>query len=42
LLTDADAYQAMQIDRSPFGDGHAAEHILEWMLESFHMQAAAA
>ena len=42
LLTDADAYQAMQIDRSPFGDGHAAERIVEWMLESFRVQAAAA
>jgi UDP-N-acetylglucosamine 2-epimerase (non-hydrolysing) len=42
LLTDDAAYRAMQIDRSPFGDGHAAERIVEWMLESFHIQAAAA
>lgn len=33
LLTDHHAYAAMQIDRSPFGDGHAAERIVEWMLE---------
>jgi UDP-N-acetylglucosamine 2-epimerase (non-hydrolysing) len=33
LLTDADAYRAMQIERSPFGDGHAAERIVEWLLE---------
>lgn len=42
LLTDGDAYRAMQIERSPFGDGHAAERIVEWMLESFRVQAAAA
>jgi UDP-N-acetylglucosamine 2-epimerase (non-hydrolysing) len=35
LLTDHHAYRAMQIDHSPFGDGHAAERIVEWMLESF-------
>lgn len=34
LLTDQHAFRAMQIDRSPFGDGHAAERIVEWMLES--------
>jgi UDP-N-acetylglucosamine 2-epimerase (non-hydrolysing) len=33
LLTDNQAYAAMQVDRSPFGDGHAAERIVEWMLE---------
>jgi UDP-N-acetylglucosamine 2-epimerase (non-hydrolysing) len=33
LLTDNHAYAAMQVDRSPFGDGHAAERIVEWMLE---------
>ena len=33
LLTNSQAYAAMQIDRSPFGDGHAAERIVEWMLE---------
>jgi UDP-N-acetylglucosamine 2-epimerase (non-hydrolysing) len=42
LLTDGEVYRAMQIDRSPFGDGHAAERIIEWMLESFRFQAAAA
>ena len=33
LLTDAKAYAAMQTDHSPFGDGHAAERIVQWMLE---------
>lgn len=33
LLTDPVAYAAMQTERSPFGDGHAAERIVEWMLE---------
>ena len=33
LLTDPQAYAAMQIDHSPFGDGHAAERIVGWMLE---------
>lgn len=33
LLTDQSAYAAMQISRSPFGDGRAAERIVEWMLE---------
>lgn len=32
LLSDSRAYRAMQIDHSPFGDGHAAERIVEWML----------
>jgi UDP-N-acetylglucosamine 2-epimerase (non-hydrolysing) len=35
LLTDPHAYRSMQIDRSPFGDGHAAERIVQWMIESF-------
>jgi UDP-N-acetylglucosamine 2-epimerase (non-hydrolysing) len=34
LLTDPAAYAARQTDRSPFGDGHAADRIVEWMLES--------
>jgi UDP-N-acetylglucosamine 2-epimerase (non-hydrolysing) len=34
LLTDPRAYAAMQVERSPFGDGHAAERIVEWMLET--------
>ena len=42
LLTDEDAYRTMQIDRSPFGDGHSADRIVQWMLESLHIQAAAA
>jgi len=33
LLTDARAYSAMQIDHSPFGDGKAAERIVERMLK---------
>jgi UDP-N-acetylglucosamine 2-epimerase (non-hydrolysing) len=33
LLTDSHAYAAMQIENSPFGDGHAAERIVEWILE---------
>jgi UDP-N-acetylglucosamine 2-epimerase (non-hydrolysing) len=33
LLTDHDTYRAMQVERSPFGDGHAAERIVEWLLE---------
>lgn len=35
LLTDPRAYAAMQVDRSPFGDGRAAERIARWMLETF-------
>jgi UDP-N-acetylglucosamine 2-epimerase (non-hydrolysing) len=35
LLTDSQAYAAMQIERSPFGDGHAAERIVEWILEAY-------
>lgn len=33
LLTDPAAYEAMQTDRSPYGDGHAAERVVGWMLE---------
>jgi UDP-N-acetylglucosamine 2-epimerase (non-hydrolysing) len=33
LLTNLKAYAAMQIEHSPFGDGHAAERIVEWILE---------
>jgi UDP-N-acetylglucosamine 2-epimerase (non-hydrolysing) len=33
LLTNPEAYAAMQVDRSPFGDGRAAERIVDWMLE---------
>ena len=32
LLTDRAAYSLHQIDRSPYGDGHAAERIVELML----------
>lgn len=37
LLNDSRAYRAMQIDQSPFGDGHAGERIVEWMLEPCSM-----
>jgi UDP-N-acetylglucosamine 2-epimerase (non-hydrolysing) len=33
LLTDEAAYAACQIDRNPYGDGHAAERIVTLMLE---------
>lgn len=33
LLTDPAAYASMQVERSPFGDGHAGERIVEWMLD---------
>ncbi|OHB71835.1 MAG: UDP-N-acetylglucosamine 2-epimerase [Planctomycetes bacterium RBG_13_63_9] len=32
LLTDPAEYAACQIEQNPFGDGHAAERIVEWML----------
>jgi UDP-N-acetylglucosamine 2-epimerase (non-hydrolysing) len=32
LLTDPAAYQAAQIDHNPYGDGHAAERIVDCML----------
>jgi UDP-N-acetylglucosamine 2-epimerase (non-hydrolysing) len=32
LLSDPAAYAACQIDRNPYGDGHAAERIVELML----------
>jgi len=35
LLTDPAAYAACQIDRNPYGDGHAAERIVELMLRHF-------
>ena len=33
LLTDPDAYAACQIDENPYGDGHAAERIVDLMLQ---------
>ncbi len=33
LLIDPAEYAACQIDHSPYGDGHAAERIVAWMLE---------
>jgi UDP-N-acetylglucosamine 2-epimerase (non-hydrolysing) len=39
LLSDKQAYAAMQPGESPFGDGHAAERIVNWMLERFFIPA---
>jgi UDP-N-acetylglucosamine 2-epimerase (non-hydrolysing) len=33
LLTDSDEYARRQIDHSPYGDGHAAERIVQLMLD---------
>lgn len=33
LLADSTAYVSMQTGQSPYGDGRAAERIVEWMLE---------
>ena len=33
LLTDPDQYAAAQIDQNPYGDGHAAQRIVELMLK---------
>ena len=33
LLTNPAAYAACQADNNPFGDGHAAERIVDWILE---------
>ncbi|MFZ1936713.1 MAG: UDP-N-acetylglucosamine 2-epimerase (non-hydrolyzing) [Thermoguttaceae bacterium] len=33
LLTDADEYAACQIERNPYGDGLAAQRIVDWMLQ---------
>lgn len=35
LLTDRDAYAAMQVDANPYGDGHAAERIVELIAVRF-------
>jgi UDP-N-acetylglucosamine 2-epimerase (non-hydrolysing) len=32
LLSDPAEYAASQIDHNPYGDGHAAERIVDWML----------
>lgn len=40
LLTDPIAYQAMQIEKNPYGDGHAAERIVELLLKTdWHSRA---
>jgi UDP-N-acetylglucosamine 2-epimerase (non-hydrolysing) len=33
LLDNSAEYAACQIDKNPYGDGHAAERIVDWMLE---------
>jgi UDP-N-acetylglucosamine 2-epimerase (non-hydrolysing) len=33
LLTDESAYAACQVERNPYGDGRAAQRIVDWMLE---------
>lgn len=35
LLTCLDAYAAMQVDSNPYGDGHAAENILDLIQERY-------
>lgn len=35
LLTDRQAYDEMQVARSPFGDGTASQQIVDWMLETW-------
>ncbi|MCP4964928.1 MAG: UDP-N-acetyl glucosamine 2-epimerase, partial [bacterium] len=35
LLTDRAEYAACQIDRNPYGDGHAAERIVDLMLRDY-------
>ncbi|MOA41183.1 UDP-N-acetylglucosamine 2-epimerase [compost metagenome] len=34
LLTDKDAYEAMSVAHNPYGDGDAAERILNAIIES--------
>ena len=41
LLSDADAYAARQVGSNPYGDGHAAERIIELMLQHVTARAAA-
>lgn len=42
LLTDPAAYAACQVAINPYGDGHAAGRIVDWMLEqSWHSPPAA-
>ena len=33
LLTSPDEYASCQASYNPYGDGHAAERIVDWMLE---------
>ncbi|MGH7193861.1 MAG: UDP-N-acetylglucosamine 2-epimerase (non-hydrolyzing), partial [Candidatus Saccharimonadales bacterium] len=41
LLSDADAYAARQVASNPYGDGHAAERIVELMLRNISSRAEA-
>jgi UDP-N-acetylglucosamine 2-epimerase (non-hydrolysing) len=40
LLTDQAAYRRMQVTENPYGDGHAAERIVELMLRHIPRRAA--
>jgi UDP-N-acetylglucosamine 2-epimerase (non-hydrolysing) len=33
LLTDQSEYASCQSEHNPYGDGHASERIVDWMLE---------
>ncbi len=35
LLADEDHYRAMQVEQNPYGDGHAAERILDLILSDW-------
>jgi UDP-N-acetylglucosamine 2-epimerase (non-hydrolysing) len=35
LLTNRDAYEAMQVDVNPYGDGRASQRIVELALQRF-------
>jgi UDP-N-acetylglucosamine 2-epimerase (non-hydrolysing) len=35
LLTNRDAYEAMQVDVNPYGDGKAAERIIDLAVNRF-------
>lgn len=39
LLTDEQEYRRRQVNTNPYGDGHAAERIVDWMLERLRASA---
>lgn len=39
LLTNRDSYAAMQVDSNPYGDGHAAERIVDLILDRYRPNA---